>query len=87
MRLESKQIQGGISTMAPPTLARQLQSLPPILHRICPNAMPDYSKAPRGLFVLLRVTRIFTRISISPGSSLRQCTDYYTIRAGRQLCD
>ena len=73
--------------MAPPTLARQLHSLPPILHRICPNAMPDYSKAPRGLFVLLRVTRIFTRISISPGLMPRQCSSRYTFRAGRNLPD
>ena len=49
--------------------------------------MPSYSKAPRGLFVLLRVTRIFTRILISPGSSLRQCSNCYTIRAGRNLPD
>ena len=73
--------------MAPPTLARQLQSLPPILHRLYPNTMPGCSKAPRGLFVLLRVTCIFTRTSISPGPSLRQCSDCYAIRAGRNLPD
>ena len=49
--------------------------------------MPGYSKAPRGLFVLLRVTRIFTRPSISPGPSLRQCSTRYAIRAGRNLPD
>ena len=49
--------------------------------------MPSYSKAPRGLFVLLRVTRIFTRISISPGPSLRQRSTRYAIRAGRNLPD
>ncbi len=73
--------------MAPPRLAPQLQSLPPILHRPCPNSMPSCSKAPRGLFVLLRVTRIFTRISISPGPSLRQSSSCYTVRAGRNLPD
>ena len=49
--------------------------------------MPSCSKAPRGLFVLLRVTRIFTRTSISPGPSLRQCFSHYAIRAGRNLPD
>ncbi len=49
--------------------------------------MAAYSKAPRGLFVLLRVTRIFTRTSISPSLSLRQCSDCYAIRAGRNLPD
>ena len=49
--------------------------------------MPSYSKAPRGLFVRLRVGRIFTASSISPSPSLRQRPDRYTIRAGRNLPD
>ena len=49
--------------------------------------MPRYSKAPRGLFVQLRVTRIFTGILISPSPSLRQRPSRYTIRAGRNLPD
>ena len=49
--------------------------------------MPSCSKAPRGLFVLSWVTSIFTRTSISPGPSLRQRPDRYTIRAGRNLPD
>jgi hypothetical protein len=49
--------------------------------------MPSCSKAPRGLFVLLRVTRIFTHNSISPGPSSRQCSDCYAVRAGRNLPD
>ena len=49
--------------------------------------MPSYSKAPRGLFVLLRVGRIFTANSTSPGPSLRQCSDRYAVRAGRNLPD
>ena len=49
--------------------------------------MPRCSKAPRGLFVLLRVGRIFTAISISPGPSLRHCSSCYTVRAGRNLPD
>jgi hypothetical protein len=49
--------------------------------------MSSCSKAPRGLFVLLRGTRIFTGISISPSPSSRQRPDRYTIRAGRNLPD
>ena len=73
--------------MAPPRLTPQLQSLPPILHKSYPNTMPRCSKAPRGLFVLLRVGRIFTAISTSPGPLLRQCSDRYAVRAGRNLPD
>ena len=73
--------------MAPPTLARQLHSLPPILHMLNPNPMTGCSKAPRGLFALSRVTCIFTGTSISPSPSLRQRPDRYAIRAGRNLPD
>jgi hypothetical protein len=73
--------------MAPPNLAAQFHSLPPILHKLSPNPMPSYSKAPRGLFVLLRVKSIFTPISVSPGPSLRQCSIRYAFRAGRNLPD
>ncbi len=73
--------------MAPPNLAARLQSLPPMLHMISPDSVPSCSKAPRGLFVLSRETRIFTGISISPSPSLRQRPSCYTIRAGRNLPD
>ena len=73
--------------MAPPRLAPQLLSLPPILHKQNPNPVTGCSKAPRGLFVLSRVTSIFTRTSISPDPSLRQRPDRYAIRAGRNLPD
>ena len=73
--------------MAPPSPEAWLQSLPPILRIQSSNSVPSYSKAPRGLFVLLRVTRIFTGISISPSPSLRQRPSRYTIRAGRNLPD
>ena len=86
-RLGPRHTQAGISPLAPPTLARRVHSLPAILHRLRPNAMASCSKAPRGLFVLLRVTRIFTRTSISPGPSLRQCSTRLAIRAGRNLPD
>lgn len=58
-----------------------------MLRRIIQIPMPDYSKAPRGLFVLLRVGRIFTANSISPSPSLRQRPDRYAFRAGRNLPD
>ena len=87
MKLESKHDQGGIPLATPPKLTLQLHSLPPILHKPYPNTMLSYSKASRGLFVLLRVGRIFTAISISPGPLLRQCSDCYAVRAGRNLPD
>ena len=79
--------QAGISPSAPPSLATRLLCLPAILHKLSPNAMTSYSKAPWGLFVLLRVTRIFTRTSISPGLGLRQRSARYAFRAGRNLPD
>jgi hypothetical protein len=48
---------------------------------------PGCSKAPRGLFVLSWVTRIFTGTSISPSPLLRQCSSRYSFRAGRNLPD
>jgi hypothetical protein len=85
--LGSKLNQSGISPLAPPNLSAQLPSLPLILHKPNPNAMPSCSKAPRGLFVQSWVTRIFTGTSISPGPPSRQRPDRYTIRAGRNLPD
>ena len=85
--LDIKQIKGGISTVTPPRLATQLQSLPPILHMSYPISMLSYSKGSRGLFVPLRVIGIFTDTTISPSSWLRQCPDRCTIRAGRNLPD
>ncbi len=73
--------------MTPPKLAPRLHGLPPDLHMLNLNPVPSYSKAPRGLFVLSRVTRIFTGISISPSPSLRQHPSRYTFRAGRNLPD
>ncbi len=86
-RLERRPDQSGISPAAPPRLASQLHSLPPILHKPDLRPMASWSKAPRGLFVLLRVPRIFTGNSISPGPSLRQRPDRYAFRAGRNLPD
>ncbi len=73
--------------MAPPDPEVRLHSLPPILRIQGPSPMSGYSKAPRGLFVQLRVEGIFTPISISPSPSLRQRPSRYTFRAGRNLPD
>jgi hypothetical protein len=71
--------------MTPPWLAPWLQSLPPILHMLQLGSMPNYSKAARGLFVLLRTDGIFTANALSPSSSLRQRPHHYTIRAGQNF--
>ncbi len=63
------------------------QSLPPILHKSYLDSIPSYSKAARGLFVFLRLIGIFTDIAISPSLCLRQSSDRYPIRAGRNLPD
>ena len=87
LRLESKQSKGGISVLAPPRLASRLQSLPPMLHMLCPNPMLGCSKGARGLSVQPRVLGIFTETTISPDPSLRQRPSRYAIRAGRNLPD
>ena len=86
-RLGSNDNQGGIPRATPPRLAPQLQRLPPILYRLSLNPIPSCSKGAQGLSVLMRVTSIFTRITTSPGPLLRQCSDRYAIRAGRNLPD
>ena len=79
--------QGGISLLPPQNPKALLQRLPPMLRRSTRRSMPDYSKAPRGLFVLLRVGRIFTANSISPSLWPRQRSSRYTFHAGRNLPD
>jgi hypothetical protein len=73
--------------MTPPQLALGLHSLPPILHMTVPSPIPGYSKAPRGLFVLPRVARVFTGTAISPSPPPRQWPSRSTIHAGRNLPD
>ena len=85
--LGPKHQKGRISTAAPPGLASRLQCLRPILHIRCPDPALSCSKGSRGLFVPSRVIGIFTDTTISLGSRSRQCPDYYTIRAGRNLPD
>jgi hypothetical protein len=54
---------------------------------LCLVSRSRCSKAPRGLFVLSWVTRIFTGTSISPSPLSRQCSTRYSFRAGRNLPD
>ena len=51
------------------------------------DPMSSCSKAPRGLFVLLRTDGIFTVNALSPSSSSRQYPYHYAIRAGQNLPD
>jgi hypothetical protein len=87
LRLENQTSKGGISQAAPPRLAPELQSFPPILHMDAQPPVPGYSKGSWGLSVLPQVSGIFTGTTTSPGSTLRQRPDRYTIRAGRNLPD
>ena len=73
--------------MPPPKLALRLLRLLPILYKLYQNSISGYSKAPRGLSVLSRVTCIFTGTMISPSLLLRQRPDRYAFRAGRNLPD
>ena len=73
--------------MPPPNPRVQFRRLPPILRRETRIPMPDYSKAPRGLFVLVRTDGIFTANALSPRPLLRQCPHDYSIRAGLNLPD
>ena len=86
-RLDIHLFKGSISLTTPSSLAEGLQSLLPMLHMKKQIPISDYSKGSRGLSVLLRVSGIFTGITTSPRSTLRQCPDRYTIRAGRNLPD
>ena len=58
-----------------------------MLRNACIDSRPRCSKAPRGLFVLSWVTRIFTGTSISPSPLSRQRSSRYSLRAGRNLPD
>ena len=85
--LDASPRKSGIS-LPPPRRPRATPlRLPPILRRRGLAPRPGCSKAPRGLFVLSRVTRIFTGTSISPSPRSRQCSSRYAFRAGRNLPD
>ena len=83
--LEFRRDKGGISPLAPRRLASALRSLPPMLHKPSQKPMPCCSEGSRGLFVLLRVSGIFTTTTISPSLRPRQRPSRYAIRAGRNL--
>jgi hypothetical protein len=85
--LDASPRKSGISPVPPPPPQGQVLRLPPILRRPGLAPRPGCSKAPRGLFVLSRVTRIFTGTSISPSPRSRQCSSRYAFRAGRNLPD
>src|SRR5438046_8176198 len=51
------------------------------------HTMTSYSKAPRGLFVLLWVHGVLTVIAVSPSPWSRHCPDRDAFRAGRNLPD
>ena len=85
--LDNQFAKGGIPRMTPPKLASRIHSLPPILYITNQVSISSYSKAPRGLSVLSRVTGIFTGTKISPGALSRQCPNRYAFRAGRNLPD
>ena len=86
-RLGDRTPKGGISPAAPPRLAPGHRCLPPMLHMDAQPPMPGNSKGSWGLSVLPQVSGIFTGITTSPRSTLRQCRHRYTIRAGRNLPD
>ena len=87
LRLVQSCAKSGISPLPPRKPKLALLRLPPILRMPQPRTTSSYSKAPRGLFVLMEVSRIFTATSISPSPSLRQRSDRYAFRAGRNLPD
>jgi hypothetical protein len=86
-RLDVLPRKSGISPLPPRRPQAPAPWLPPILRRRGRAPRPGCSKAPRGLFVLSQVTRIFTGTSISPSPPSRQCSSRYAFRAGRNLPD
>ena len=85
--LDNQAPRGGISPTAPPRLTPRAQRLPPMLHVGDQLPMSGNSEGSWGLSVLPQVSGIFTGTTTSPGSTLRQRPDRYTIRAGRNLPD
>src|SRR5699024_3018485 len=68
--LEIQHSEGSIPPAPPRKLALTYLRLLPILYKLYRISISDYSKAPRGLSVLSRVTCIFTGTMISPSLSL-----------------
>lgn len=86
-RLDFQNDKGGISPLTPQKLTPLVHSLPPILHITHRKPLLGCSEGARGLSVLMRATGVFTGITISPSLSLRQRSNRYAIRAGRNLPD
>ena len=86
-RLDFQNDKGGISLLTPYRLTPAVHSLPPMLHRPHRKPLLGCSEGARGLSVLMRATGVFTGITVSPSLSLRQRSDRYAIRAGRNLPD
>ncbi len=85
--VEPSTAKSGISPSPPHPPQGMSHWVPPMLRMTVPDPMPGCSKAPRGLFVLSRVTCIFTGSAISPSPLLRQCPSRDAFRAGRNLPD
>ena len=77
----------GISRAPPRPPRGAPPRLPAMLRAGGQCAVPGYSKGSQGLSVLPRESGIFTGVTTSPRSSLRQRPQRYTIRAGRNLPD
>ena len=73
--------------MPPPRPKSRLLRLPPMLRSAGPHPMASCSKAPWGLFVLLRGGGVLTAIAVSPSPGSRHCPDRDAFRAGRNLPD
>ena len=86
-KLDAQNEKGGISPLAHRSPKATVQSLPPILRILTHKSLPSYSKGARGLSVLMRASGIFTGTTNSLSHSLRQSSDRYAIRAGRNLPD
>ena len=70
--LDSQYSKVGIPPLTRRNLTATLQCLPTILYMLYQEPMLSYSKAPRGLSVLLQVVRICTNSTSSPNISPRQ---------------
>ncbi|KFL81463.1 putative cell wall-associated hydrolase [Bacillus anthracis] len=84
-RLEFQYSQGGIPPAPPPKLALRFQRLPPILYKLYQNSISGYSKAPRGLSVLSRVTCIFTGTIIFTESLVETVPKSLHLSCGSEL--
>ena len=87
LKLDIQNPKGGIPTSALMFPKKHLLCLPPLLCMQFRTSVSGYSKAPWGLSVLPRLTGVLTGTTISLDLSLRQRSNRYAIRAGRNLPD